>query len=70
MGRKKLIVIGMMVIAMLSSCGGQKELAPILAEPGCAPSCWQQIIPGKSTFEDIKKQVPEIEGVDENSIFY
>ena len=69
MGRKKLTVIAMLLIAMLSSCGGRKELAPSLAEPGCEPPCWQQIIPGKSTFEDIKKQVPEIEGVDENSIF-
>ena len=66
---KKLIMIGMMLIAILSSCGDRKELAPCLVEPGCEPPCWQQIIPGKSTFEDIKGQVPEIKGIDGDSIF-
>lgn len=69
MKRKRILFIGFILMMIFSSCKSTKDLAPYLAQPGCFSPCWQQITPGRSAFEEIKKRLPEIEEVDESSIY-
>ena len=44
---KKILRIALFLMLILSTC--TQFPSPIIADPQCAPPCWQGIIPGKTT---------------------
>ena len=66
--------ISAILFLLLASCSLQKTPSPVpliaLSNSPCTPPCWHNIIPGKSTIDDVRLLIDQIPGIEpENSAF-
>lgn len=70
MSKLKVLTLFICLVLSVPACQSKSPaLPPVLSDNTCAPPCWGNISPGKTTEADVRKILQDISSVKKDSIF-